>query len=108
MGFTLGPTFANICVCHYEDIWLRDCPSECAPALNLRYVDDTFLLLRQKRQAGPGTSFFSFYGKKFKTNSVLSLLNKAYAICSNHHLIHNEFDFLKTLFIENGFEIFFC
>ena len=35
-----------------------------------------------------GISFFSFCCKKFKTNSVLALLNRAYTVCSNYHLIH--------------------
>ena len=51
-----------------------------------------------------GTSFFSFSCKKFKTISVLTLLNRAYAICSIYHLLRSEFDFLRTLFVENGSE----
>ena len=31
-------------MCHYEQLWLRDCPPEFKPLLYRRYVDDTFLL----------------------------------------------------------------
>ena len=31
MGLPLGPTFANIFMCHYEKLWLASCPPEFAP-----------------------------------------------------------------------------
>ena len=31
MGSPLGPTLANIFLCHYEDIRLRNCSLECKP-----------------------------------------------------------------------------
>ena len=31
MGLPLGPTFANIFMCHYEKIWLASCPPQFAP-----------------------------------------------------------------------------
>ena len=34
IGLPLGPTFANIFLCHHEDIWLRNCPSDSPPALS--------------------------------------------------------------------------
>ena len=40
MGSSLGPTLANIFLCHYEDIWLRDCSLQCKPSYCKRYVDD--------------------------------------------------------------------
>ena len=54
--------------------------------------------------SGLVASFFSFCCRKFKSNSVLTLLNRAYATCSNYHLLHIEIDFLKTLFVENCFQ----
>ena len=32
MGSPLGPTLANIFLCHYEDIWLHNCSLECKPS----------------------------------------------------------------------------
>ena len=44
MGLPLGPTMANAFMCHYEKIWLSNCPSDFRPVFYRRYVDDTFLL----------------------------------------------------------------
>ena len=69
--------------------------------VNNRFSCNVF---RKSTFSGLGTSFFSFCCTKFKTNSVLTLLNRAYAICSNYNLLHEEFEFLKTFFAENGFQ----
>ena len=44
MGSPLGPTLANIFLCHWEEIWLEKCPAQFRPLFYRRYVDDTFLL----------------------------------------------------------------
>ena len=44
MGSPLGPTFANIFLCYWEEIWLNKCPPQFKPLYYRRYVDDTFLL----------------------------------------------------------------
>ena len=44
MGSPLGPTLANIFLCHHEKECLRNCPNEFRPIKYVRYVDDTFLL----------------------------------------------------------------
>ena len=44
MGSPLGPTLANIFLCHWEEIWLEKCPLQFRPLFYRRYVDDTFLL----------------------------------------------------------------
>ena len=31
MGSPLGPTLANALLCHYEKIWLNECPSQFKP-----------------------------------------------------------------------------
>ena len=41
-GSPLGPT--NICLCHYEEIWLKDCPPQFKPNFYKRYVDDIFTM----------------------------------------------------------------
>ena len=46
MESPLGPTLANIFLCHYEDIWLRNCLLECKPSYYKRYVDDIFVLFK--------------------------------------------------------------
>ena len=46
MGSPLGPTFANIFLCFYEQIWLENCLVEFKPVVYRRFVDDTILLFR--------------------------------------------------------------
>ena len=44
MGLPLGPTLANAFLCHYEKLWLDNCPSDFKPLVYRRYVDDIFVL----------------------------------------------------------------
>ena len=44
MGSPLGPTLANIFLCHWEEIWLTKCPQNFAPLFYSRFMDDTFVL----------------------------------------------------------------
>ena len=46
MGSPLGPTLANIFLCHHEEIWIKKCPKQFRPKHYNRYMDDTFLLFR--------------------------------------------------------------
>ena len=48
MGSPLGPTFANIFLSYYEQIWFKNCPYEFKPVIYKRYVDDTLFLFRSK------------------------------------------------------------
>ena len=48
-------------------------------------------------------SFFSFCSFNFKLNSIKSLLSRAYGICSNYNLLHEEFQYIRNLFHMNGF-----
>ena len=44
MGSPLGPTLANVFLCHFEEQWMSDCPIDYKLLPYRRYVDDTFLL----------------------------------------------------------------
>ena len=46
MGSPLGPTLANSFLCHHEQHWLSNCPSEFRPIYYRRYVDDTFAIFK--------------------------------------------------------------
>ena len=46
MGSSLGPSMANIFLCHHEEQWLQNCPSDFKPVFYRRYIDDTFLLFK--------------------------------------------------------------
>ena len=51
MGSPLGPTLANIFLCHHEQIWLNNCPNEYKPSIYRRYIDDTFLSFDNSQQS---------------------------------------------------------
>ena len=57
MGSPLGPTFANIFMCHLEELFFDQCSSSYNPVFYKRYVDDTFVLFKEKRHA---TLFLDF------------------------------------------------
>ena len=44
----LGPTLANVFLCHYEKLWLDSCPPEFKPVVHRGYVDDIFVLFKSK------------------------------------------------------------
>ena len=50
MGSPLGPKFANIFLCYYEEQWLSKCPVDIRPTFYRRYVDDIFLLFNNQEQ----------------------------------------------------------
>ena len=46
MGSPLGPSYANILMCHNEVKWLNECPDLFKPIWYKRYADDTFLIFK--------------------------------------------------------------
>ena len=58
MGSPLGPSFANIFLCFHEILWLQNCPSEFKPALYRIYIDETFILFRDRSHI---PKFFGLY-----------------------------------------------
>ena len=48
MGSPLGPTLANVFLCHWEGIWLRKYPKQFAPKYYKRFMDDTFVLFNSQ------------------------------------------------------------
>ena len=143
-------------MCHYEKLWLDSCPDDFAPLFYRRYVDDCFLIFKQRSHAnsflrflnskhsnikftmeeesdeklpfldvqvrreggrfhtsvfrkptfsGMGTSFFSFISKPFKFSAISSAIYRAYHISSSHMCLHEELEFIKNFFSENGFPV---
>jgi hypothetical protein len=60
---------------------------------------------RKTTFSGLGSSFFSFCSYQFKINGIKTLLSRAYNVCSNYQLLHNEFDFLRSFFTSNGYPL---
>ena len=81
MGSPCGPTFANLFLCHYENIWLNECPSNFKPIHYKRYVDDTFLLFRDQHHINQFSDYINskHYNIKFtheiEENNKLSFLD---------------------------------
>ena len=48
MGSPLGPTLANVFVCHFENIWFENCPAHFKSIVYRQFIDDTFLLFQSK------------------------------------------------------------
>ena len=48
MGSPLGPDYANSFMSYHEKIWLADCPDDIKPITYRRYVDDIFVLCRDR------------------------------------------------------------
>ena len=38
MGSPLGPTLADVFMCHFENIWLENCPAHFKPIAYRRFV----------------------------------------------------------------------
>ena len=63
MGSPLGPTFANIFLCHHETTWLKNCPKAFKPVYYKRYVDDIFVLFEKPEQV---SQFVNYMNKRHK------------------------------------------
>ena len=69
MGSPLGPSFANIFMCFLEEQFLDKCPTHFKPIFYKRYVDDTFVLFRDKSHA----ALFLNYINNFHANINFSM-----------------------------------
>ena len=66
MGSPLGPTIANIFLCHWEEIWIKKCPKQFKPEYYNRFMDDTFLLFRSEDHV---KKFFRYINSRHKSMS---------------------------------------
>lgn len=51
MDSPLGPSVANVFLAHHETVWLKAFPLHFKPFLNMRYVDDCFVLFKERTHA---------------------------------------------------------
>ena len=61
MGSPLGPTMANIFMCHFEDTHLKECLHPYKPVFYKRYVDDILLGFNKKEDI---EKFLDYYNIK--------------------------------------------
>ena len=66
MGCPLSATLANIFLCFHERKWLDDCPPDFKPLYYKRYVDDTFIILKNENQARQFLSYMNSKHPKIK------------------------------------------
>ena len=66
MEFPLGPTLANIFLCHYEDIWLRNWSLEYKLNYYKRYVDGIFVIFDSESQIESFKNFTNTCHPKMK------------------------------------------
>ena len=63
MGSPLGPTLANVFLCHWELDWLKKCPKQFKPLYYKRFMDDTFLLFKCQNDV---KKFHKYIGSRHK------------------------------------------
>ena len=66
MGSPIAPAFANIFLCHWEEIWLKKCPKQFQPLYYRRFMDDTFVLFRSQDDV---KKFHKYIGSRHKNMS---------------------------------------
>ena len=60
-------------------------------------------VFRKNTFSGLGTSFFSYTPFLFKINAIKTLIFRGYQLSSNFTTLHQEFDFIRKFFVDNGF-----
>ena len=66
MGSPLGPSLANVFLCHWEEIWLKKCPKPFEPLYYRRFMDDTFVLFKSEKDVN---KFHKYIGSRHKNIS---------------------------------------
>ena len=69
----LGTTLANVFKCHFENIWLENCPAHFKPNVYRRFVDDTFLLFQTKDHV---EKFKNYLNQQHKNIKFMSEIEK--------------------------------
>ena len=71
MSSPLGPALANVFMCHFENIWLENCPSHFKPIVYRRFVDDTFLLFGSKDHVEKFRNYLNKQHRNIKSTSEI-------------------------------------
>ena len=111
MGSPLGPTLANVFMCHFENIWLENCPAHFKPIVYWRFVDDTFLLFRTKDHVEKFKNYLNKQHKNIKftsqieENGSLSFLDITIT-CENYKFLTSVYHKPKLSGVFTNFESF--
>ena len=71
MGSSLEPTLAKVFMCHFENIWLENCPVHFKPVVYRWFVDDTFLLFQTKDYVEKLKNYLNKQHKNIKFTSEI-------------------------------------
>ena len=71
MGSPLGPTLADVFMCHFENIWLENCPSHFILIVYTRFVYDTFLIFWSKIHVEKFRNYLNKQHKNIKFTSEI-------------------------------------
>ena len=91
MGSPLGPTFANVFLSYYEQIWLKHCLYEFKPVVYRRYVDDTFLLFRSKDHIEKFRGYLNCQHPNIKFTSEIEEKNSISFLDIKNSRVNNNF-----------------
>ena len=81
MGFSLGPTMANVFLSFHEMKWLEQCPNKFKPAFYRRYVHDIFVLFESAEHLSKSHAYFNtcypnmYFSYEQEVNGKLSFLD---------------------------------
>ena len=62
---------------------------------------------RKPTYSGLYMKWDSFVPKQFKRGLVFGLISRAWKLCSNHKIVHDEFCFIKDVLVANGYPVSF-
>ena len=89
MGSPLGPTLANLFLCHHETKGLINRPLEFIPAFYKRYIDDAFFLFKDASHIDKFLNYINAqhpsiqFTSEIETNSMLNYLDITIAKINN-------------------------
>ena len=66
MGSPLDPTLANIFLCHWKTMWLKNCIKAFKHVHYKKYLDDIFVLFEKLEQVLPFVNYMNKRQKKIK------------------------------------------
>ena len=74
MGSPLGPTLANVFLCHFEKQWLSDCPQDFCPNICRRYVDDISVTFNTYEQLKKFVEYMNTKHPNIKFTSSMNII----------------------------------
>ena len=95
IGSPLGPTLANVFLCHHEKKWLNDCPNNFKPAFYKRYVNGIFVLLKKSEHV---QLFVNYMNSKHK-NVLFSYETEKYGAMPflNGNILREKGEFVSNV-----------